>query len=126
MSEESLDIFGEFLVKNLRDKGIWKFDNMVNGLSKAPKMKKLQDELSQFSPEQVEVIRKCFIRSLDSAIHDFLFALQERADFQNDIQLLVNGRNVVELSEMLHGEVFLEDGWFARFSEYGESFESNS
>jgi len=115
-----LDSFGEFLVKSLRDKAIRHFEFISEQKWKAPALQKLQYEFRQFSPEQVSVIRECIVSTIDSAIHDFLFALQELSDFDNDIQVLVRGKNVVELSEMLHGEVSLDGGWFARFSDYGE------
>lgn len=117
---ELLDRFGEFLVKNLRDKAIRHFDFISEQRWKAPALQRLQSEFKQFSPEQVSLIRECLISSIDSSIHDFLFAIQELSDFEDDIQVLVEGRNIVKLSEMLHGEISLDDGWFARFSDYGE------
>ncbi len=58
------------------------------------------------------------ISTIDSAIHDFLFALQEQADFDNTIQIFVNGNNIVEMSDGIHGESFSKEGWNAKFSKY--------
>jgi hypothetical protein len=40
--------------------------------------------------------------------------------FKEGIALLVDGKNLVELSDGLHGESLGADGWNARFSKYGE------
>ncbi|KAF2081925.1 DUF6547 family protein [Flavobacterium sharifuzzamanii] len=118
-SKQSLDIFGEFLVKNLRDKGIENTETLLNHKSKAPSNLKLQTEISQFNESQKELIKEIVIKSIDVAIHDFLFSLQELADFQNNIQISVNGENIVELSDGIHGESYSENGWNAKFSKYG-------
>jgi len=123
MSDEGLvlDKFGEFIVKTLRDETIEHFDILAQGNWKAPALQKLQNELKDFTEDQISVIKRCIINSIDAGIHSFLFSLQERADFNNDIQIIVDGNNVVEASDGIHGEAFGEDGWYARFSKYGES-----
>ena len=63
-------------------------------------------------------MKKAFISTIDSAIHDFLFALQEQADFDNEIQITVNDDNIVELSDGIHGEAYSDDGWYAKYSKY--------
>jgi hypothetical protein len=63
------------------------------------------------------------VSSVDKAIHDFLFKLQEVADFEDDIQVLVDGENGAGLSDGIHGELFGEDGWQARYSKFGKPTE---
>ncbi len=118
MSKQSLDIFGEFLVKNLRDNGIENAETLLNNKSKAPSNLKIQTEISKFNESQKELIKEIVIKSIDTAIHNFLFSLQELADFENNIQISVNGENIVELSDGIHGESYSEDGWNAKFSKY--------
>lgn len=64
-------------------------------------------------------MRPAFVEALDEAIHDFLFALQEEADSGGEVAIRVRGKNVATLSDGLHGELFGEEGWFARFSAHG-------
>src|SRR5690242_343998 len=105
MSEENnIDKFGKFLVENLRDKGISHAEFLLNGRWKAPALQNIQYELSYLSISQKEAVKKAIISTIDSAIHDFLFALQEQADFDNEIQIIVNDDNIVELSDGIHGE----------------------
>ena len=47
-------------------------------------------------------------------MHDFLFALQKI----DDIQILVDGQNIVELSDGIHGEAYSDEGWFAKYSRH--------
>ncbi len=119
-----LDTFGKFLVHNLRDKGISHGEGLIAGRWKAPALQNIQSGLSSLTVDQKEAVRKAIISAMDSGVHDFLFALQEQADFDNTIQILVNGKNVVKLSDGIHGESFSDDGWNAKFSKYesGEGF----
>ena len=113
-----LDTFGKFLVENLRDKGINYAEKLLNNQWKAPALQDIQSGLSGFSVGQKEIVKKAVVATIDAAIHDFLFAIQELADDDNAIQILVDGHNIVELSDGIHGEVYSEDGWYAKFSKY--------
>jgi len=119
MSEENnVDKFGKFLVENLRDKGINHAEFLLNGRWKTPALQKIQYELNYLSISQKDAVKKAIISTIDSAIHDFLFALQEQADFDNEIQIIVNDDNIVELSDGIHGEAYSEEGWYAKYSKY--------
>ncbi|MFH6997235.1 DUF6547 family protein [Flavobacterium sp. FlaQc-57] len=107
------------MVKNLRDKGIGNAETLLSNTSKAPSNLKLQTEINQFNESQKELIKEIVVKSIDVAIHDFLFSLQKLANFENNIQITVNGENIVELSDGIHGESYSENGWNAKFSEYG-------
>lgn len=115
--ENKLDKFGKFIVDNLRDKGISFAELLLIGHWKATSLQNLHNELGKLSDSQKEAVKKAVISAMDSAIHDFLFALQE----QEEIQIMTDGENVVELSDGIHGEQFSEEGWFAKFSKYGET-----
>ncbi len=121
MSEnrESLDKFGRFVMEQLRDKALGKLDLLITP-HRSPSYAALQRELAGLSERKRAMVQECVRICIDSAIHDFLFKIQERADFENDIQIFVDGRNVVKLSDGIHGEPFGEDGWQARFSHYGQ------
>lgn len=115
-----LDKFGEFIVKNMRDKGIDNYNKLVNRTYNAPELKELQDDLKQFNESQLSIIKQCVIESIDTAIHDFLFALQESTDLEHGIEILVDKTNIAKLSDGLNGELFSEEGWYAKYSKYEE------
>lgn len=119
MSRE-LDKFGQFIMENFRDCAIDYYEVLAKGGWKAPSLKPLQTDLSQFTEEQLLVIRRCMISTIDTALHDFLSAVQEASDLDKGIKIMVDETNIAEVSDGLPGELFSEDGWFAKFSKYGE------
>jgi hypothetical protein len=116
-----LDKFGKFLMQNVRDEAIRYYEDLARGHLKAPSVASLQEELGSMSDWQRVIVWRCVRVSVDVAIGSFLFKLQEQADFENEIQVLVDGVNVVESSEALHWEPYGEDGWEAKYSAYGEA-----
>lgn len=115
--------FGEFLMTNVRDAAIDRFDSLSSNRLKSPRTESLRKVLAGMTAENRAVIRRCVLACVDTGLHDFLFALQQLADFDNDIQVIVDGKNVVEQSDGLHGELFGDDGWFARYSKHGKNTE---
>ncbi|GGH16104.1 hypothetical protein [Mucilaginibacter phyllosphaerae] len=116
--EDSLDKFGKFLVENFRDKGIYYAESLLAGIWKAPSLQDIQTGLSHLSITQKEAVKKAIISTLDSAMHDFLFALQVQAEYKNEIQITVDKNNIVDLSDGIHGEAYSDDGWYAKYSKY--------
>ena len=113
-----VDKFGKFIVENLRDKGMDFAAGLLNGHWKAPGLQELQNEIANLNDSQKATFMKAITQTIDGAMHDFLFALQEQADFDNDIQILVDGQNIVELSDGIHGEAYSDEGWFAKYSKH--------
>lgn len=120
-AKNPLDKFGKFLVENLRDKGIDFAENLLKNHWKAPDLKEMQAELQSLSEKQKTIVRQAIAQTIDTAIHDFLFALQEEAEFENDIQILVDGENIVDLSDGIHGETYGKNGWYAKFSNFEQA-----
>ena len=120
MKSKALDKLGNFLMTRFRDRGIDHFDGLAGQHWQAHGLTSLQNDLATLTNEQRLIVRRAAIDTLDNAIHDLLFAIQENADFENDIQIAVDGVNVVNESDGLHGELFGTDGWKHRFSKHGE------
>ncbi|WP_127531005.1 hypothetical protein [Paenibacillus kobensis] len=114
-----LDKFGEFMMKNLRDRAIDHYDMLSDGMCKSPSLQQIQAELNQFNEEQKNLIRTIVFRCVGNGIHDLLFGLQEAYDNDEKIAVIVDGVNVAEVSDGLQGELFTEDGWYHRFSKFG-------
>jgi hypothetical protein len=114
--------FGEFIVKNLWDESLDFFDRLARGHWKAPADQPIQRELMALAPEQIALIRRCVVKSLGAGLHRFLFALGEAHDFEKEIAVIVDGVNVVEQSDGLHGESFGPDGWMAKYSRHPEGY----
>ena len=110
--------FGEFIVKNLYDEAIDFFEMLSKGHWKAPGLKALQAQVQALSPGQLDLVRSCIQKAVGAGLHRFLFALGEAYDFKQGIAVMVDGINVVEQSDGLHGESFGPDGWMAKFSKF--------
>jgi hypothetical protein len=118
MATPELDKFGRVLVTSLRDAALDFYDGLTCGHWKSPAAQQLQLDLAKLSPEQVEVVRRCVVACVDSGIHDFLFALSEAHDFGTGITVVVDGKNIAELSDGLQGEPYGVKGWVAKFSKH--------
>src|SRR5262249_32258767 len=114
--------FGEFIIKNLWDESVEFFDLLSRGHWKAPALKKLQKEVVALSPQQLAIVRRCVVETLGVGLHRFLFALGEARDFDQGIAVVVDGVDVVEQSDGLHGESFGPDGWMAKYSRHPEGY----
>lgn len=117
---EALDHFGGFVTTHLRDAARNECERLLRGEIRAPGLQALQAALAAFAPEQRDVARRLVDACLTAAIHEFLLTLQEQEEFEGRIRVTVDGRDVAAASDGLHGEIFSPDGWFARFSAYGE------
>jgi len=117
-ANETLNKFGKFLVENLRDSGINFSEGLLINHWKAQELISLQNDLQSFSDNQKDIVRRVVVRTIDRAIHDFLFAIAEQADFDNEIQIMVDNKNIADISDGLAGELYSEDGWFTKFSKY--------
>jgi hypothetical protein len=116
--DPSVDKFGELLMTKFRDRAI-SFYEMVAANKWAGKSR-FQADIAGLTPEQLDIVRRCVIQAIDHGLHDFLFAVGEASD---SIQILVDGKNIIELSDGLHGEAYGSKGWIVKFSEYAESHE---
>lgn len=115
-----LDTFGELVVTRLRDETVEYAEGLLAQHWKAPSLKKLQADLAQLPSEHQAVVVRCVRASVDYGIHAFLVGLREALE-DGDIAVTVHGKNLLDLSDQLEGELFSEDGWQAQFSKYVEA-----
>ena len=115
---EPLDKFGEFFVRNFRDKMLNDLEMLLAGSWKAPAVQGLQERLAAMSDDQRDAIRDTAERLITSGMHDFLSAVQEDFDAEGTIRFVVDGADISQTSDGLQGELFGEGGWIERFSQY--------
>ena len=118
MNKSPLDRFGELLMTRLRDRAIEHQELIARGHYRAPGLKELQALVGAQSPDVQALILRCVTESVDSAIHDFLFTIQEHHDHDGSVDVLIGGQSVADASDGLHGEPYGDGGWQARFSRY--------
>lgn len=115
---DNLDKFGQFIIANLRDKAIKQYLMLQSGQLRGKTIQELQAKVVALSDENKEVVRQVVVDVLDTALHDFLFALQDAHDRELGIDISVNGQNVAEECGMLQGEPLGDNGWIKRFSQF--------
>jgi hypothetical protein len=115
---ESLEKFGAFIVRNLRDKMLHDLDMILHGAWKSPDTQELQKRVASLSDADKLLLRDLVERITTTGMHDLLFALQEESDTDGAIRFFVDGKEVAKLSDGLHGEIFSDEGWIVRYSSY--------
>ena len=115
---------GKFVMEHLRDRALSHAERTLAGQWAAPATQRLQSELAQLSPEQRALVFRVVRASVDSAIHDFLFALTE-LERANSVAMTVQGVDATTLSDGVYAEQGGADGWQASYSRYGEAPEED-
>lgn len=112
MKRDALDIFGQFIINNLFDKGLERYFDLKNNKFKSSSSIEISNCLQNLTKTQTDLIEKMTNEVLVTAVHDFLFSVQE----SDEIKIIVNGIDVAEESDGLHGELFTTEGWIHLFS----------
>lgn len=115
---DPLSKFGELLVHSLRDKSIEQHEMLLAGKLRGKRVQDLQARVVALPLEQRGLLREVVVDALDVALHDLLCALQDAHDRSLGIDVIVNGKNVAEVSGMLQGEPLGPDGWISKFSRF--------
>ena len=111
----ALDKFGEKIVKKFKDEPLFWFDRICAGEVSSDADLARYAILKKMPPETREFIRDCVSFAIIQGIHDFLCGLNE---FGDELGLTVDGVDLLYASPDINGEIFGEDGWDARFSDY--------
>ncbi|SDT15088.1 hypothetical protein SAMN05444162_3244 [Paenibacillaceae bacterium GAS479] len=119
----NLDLFGEIVITQVRDKAILHWEKVLSGMMKDEGSKKLFNELKNIIPEDHQD-RFVDISSqiVDTTLHYLLLAIEEEREInvsiKNEDGELIE---VKELSDGLPGELYSEEGWIIKYSEKRES-----
>jgi hypothetical protein len=125
IKDKVLQKFGQLLVSEVRDEAIDKYEMIATGTMKSVSATELHSKLTNFTEDQLSIVREIVVSSIDDVIHNFLWMLEQHDD---DVDLLCswNGdsdkENIRKLSDGLSGEIYTEDGWIAKFSSYKENY----
>lgn len=109
--DKNLNLFGELLMKEVRDTSIQEMDKIIDGKMKGEIAEKIQSELTQLEGNK-EMLKKIIPSIIDRTLDSLLFCIEENPE----IELLYNGENLVDLSDGLSGELYSDDGWIKKYS----------
>lgn len=117
-----LDICGEMLIQSLRDSGLNEASTLIKNSSRSPSVQELQDSLASLTDDQKVTVMKLVDRCITTGIHDFLFRLDSLSGEDDSVEIRSCGKNIAELSDGLYGELFSDQGWISRFSDFKENY----
>lgn len=112
MKDNTLDLFGELLIKQVRDETISEWDMILNGKMKGVTAKEVKNRISSFNQEQLEVLKWIVPQIVDLNLHNLLFTIEE----SDELFVAIDDKEIKEESDGLAGELYTEDGWIRRFS----------
>ncbi|MCM3125997.1 MULTISPECIES: epimerase [unclassified Mesobacillus] len=119
MTAKFLDLFGEILMKNVRDEAIEQWEMTIQGKMKSEESQSVHNLISLSG--QSELINDLVPKIVDTTIHHLLWTLEQ----EEAIDITINNGNkpvsIKEMSDGLAGELYTEDGWINRFSNKAKS-----
>jgi hypothetical protein len=130
----ALDRFGRYIVAPARDGGIKWFDvscahaPLAISDEAGPEVKAMNADLNtlaELPPPVRQAIHRTVVYAINASIHDLLVRLSDESR-QKKCTIMLDGVNLFEGAwenmywPGLEGGLYGEDGWYARFSQYGE------
>ncbi|MCB2355767.1 epimerase [Clostridium estertheticum] len=112
-----LELFGKELIEKVRDPTIQDWDSIVDKKSKGITAKAVQEKLTSFTDEQLDVMRWIIPKIVDTSMHNFLCMLESSKTF--DLKVKTKDGIVERLqdeSDGLYGELYTKNGWIMKFS----------
>lgn len=109
---DTLVEFGEIFMEEVRDRTIRVYDKRVNGKMKDISSQELFKEVDKLNDSQRQLLEKMIPQIVDLCLHNMMCMFEEH----EDVELRMNGENLLELSDGLSGELYTEDGWIQKYS----------
>jgi hypothetical protein len=116
MAKDILDQFGILLMEWVRDWSIEELDSLIDGNGKSPEQKKLGQLYKALPPDSRDALEKLVPVAVDTALHYFLWLVEENQDLDLVMKTPKGLRSVKSESDGLSGEIYSHRGWIARFS----------
>lgn len=111
MSKE-LDTFGKILINDVRDRTIRNIDSIVTGKMKDIDSQNLYKEICLLNDRAKEIINFLIPEIIDYSLNNLL----EMFEQNEDLELKLNGKNLVQESDGFAGELYTEDGWIQKYT----------
>ena len=115
-----LDRFGRLLVTHSRDVAIKMVEKILDGKMKSATRSQISASLSNLTQEQRQAIHDLSVLTFNETIGCFFEILERYPEFK----LIYKGNdecvNLLNISDGLFGELFDEDGWIDRYSQFKE------
>jgi GH25 family lysozyme M1 (1,4-beta-N-acetylmuramidase) len=124
--KDILDKFGKYLIREVRDRTLEINELIMQGNMGSRENQALYKLTENLSDEIKVIINKYILKNVDSTLHYFLWLIEQHDDldltYYTDEQKL-SPYSLKEISDGLCGELYTEDGWIAKYSQYPPSIE---
>ncbi|WP_044640358.1 hypothetical protein [Risungbinella massiliensis] len=116
--QQVLDTFGKSLMTNVRDFVLNQYSDTLDGKMKDEGSKKIYEATQDMDQKLLRELGKELV---DSTLHYFLWHLEQEITVALVLEVEGTKLNLAEISDGLPGELYTEDGWIERFSQFGKS-----
>lgn len=110
----NLDEFGKIFVSEVRDNTISVFNRIFDGSMGGETAKKVREWIADFDEMEQRRIQDVISSAVDQCLHNMLFMAEQH----EDMEFIYHGDNLVEESDGLAGELYTEDGWIEKYSQF--------
>ncbi|MED1793617.1 epimerase [Brevibacillus nitrificans] len=116
MKSGALDLFGELLMRKVRDESIEMSDRIIEGKMTDRRLSYVNNLLLE--NEDNELIRALVPRIVDITLHHLLWTIEQEESI-DVLSLDETGHmtSIREISDGLPGELYTDRGWIARYSQ---------
>jgi hypothetical protein len=116
MKSGALDLFGELLMKKVRDESIEMSDRIIEGKMTDRRLSYVNNLLLE--NEDNELIRALIPRIVDITLHHLLWTIEQEESI-DVLSLDETGHmtSIRKISDGLPGELYTDRGWIARYSQ---------
>jgi hypothetical protein len=118
---DKLDVFGKFLIANIRDSIISESEALISGKALRPNSYEFAQKLAKLDKEDIDNVRELIAKSIDYSLSNFLHDLQSRKGHESDVRIMVGDTDISKIDAFLQGELHSDEGWIERFSDYKPS-----
>jgi hypothetical protein len=118
-----LDAFGTEFTREARDTSVRMLEVLVEGRQGSEEDHRIANLLQKMSSGEREFTIHLVRRFIDTSLHNVLWMI-ERSDRFDLVARSDDGmetRSLKEQSDGLSAEPYTEEGWFARYSAYGDA-----
>lgn len=117
--ENQLSNFGENFIKEVRDNSLFVLQGIIDGHMKSQEDQELHMTIKSMSSEDLDILKSIAYKMVDLSLHNTLFFFESNEKWK--IVNIDGTVNLIELSDGLSGELYTEDGWIRKYSEYPPS-----
>jgi len=122
-NNELLSNFGKLLISSVRDEVLEIDDLILSGRMGGSEIQEFYDRAKNLTKDEKELIKKFALQAVDSTLHHFLWMIEQNEEY--DLIKYTGGKgefvSLRDISDGLCGELYTEDGWIEKYSEYPAS-----